>query len=108
MKKRISLLLSAGLLLTSVVSVGAATTYIDCGSTRNSRYSTITAEDRYDEQMSAAQWRHTGITIVYVEDISSGKISSKPCSINRSNITVWSGYNAKIRAHFHYATDHQS
>lgn len=107
MKKRISLLLSAGLLLTSVVSVGAATTYIDCGHTRNSRYSTITAEDRYGEQMSAAQWRHTGVTIVYVEDSGSGVYTSKGCSISNPDITVWNKYAAKSQTHYHYATDHQ-
>ena len=107
MKKRIAILTIAGLLMVSVASVGAATTYASCGEGANTRYAHMEAEDRYGEQMSSATWRHTGVTIVYVRDKATGQTSSKGCSISNPDISVWNQYAARSRYHEHYGTDHQ-
>lgn len=108
MKKRFVLLLTLGLLMTSVVSVGAATTYISCGQTGNTRYSTIWAADWGGEQSSRGTWRNTGYTVVYVEDGASGNKTTKTCSKSNDLVDVWNKYAAKTRKHYHYGTDHQA
>jgi len=47
------LLLTLGVLISGVVTV-SATTYIKCGATANTHYSTIHAEDKLEEQMPKA------------------------------------------------------
>lgn len=105
MKKRYSLLVLTSLLLSSVVAVGAAT-YIPCGTTTNTRYSTISAADKYGEQMSSATWRHTGYTVVTVKDNASRSQTSKTCSDAKEKVDVWNEYASKSRYHDHTGTDH--
>ena len=105
MNKRIAILTLAGLLMASVVSVGAAT-YVSCGQTGNTRYSTIWAADWGGEQSSRGTWRHTGYTVVYVKD-DSGDYTSKTCSKSNDLVDIWNKYAAR-RPHSHYGTDHQA
>lgn len=105
MKKRCTLLVLIGLLISSVVTVGAAT-YVSCGSEVNTRYSTIFAQDKYGEQMSSATWRHTGYTVVAVKDRASGQETSKTCSDAREKVDVWNEYASGSRYHDHTGTDH--
>ena len=67
MNKRIAILTFAGLLMASVVSVGAAT-YVSCGSSVNTRYSTIRGTDANATQVTEGVCYHTAPTNIYVKD----------------------------------------
>lgn len=105
MKKRFCLLAMATLLISSVASVGAAT-YVNCGSTKNTRYSTISGTDANAAQVTAGEWRHTAPTNIYVKDKGSDTVVRKQIDSRLTKATVQINYVAQLRSHDHYATDH--
>ena len=104
--KFIALLSLVAFLFVGIVTVQAVETYVDCGKTGNSRYSTITADDSYGQQSTEGSWRHTGSTVVYVSCSRYGEKNYK--TLHSGNRYVWVNLERPTPIpHSHYATDHQ-
>lgn len=107
MHKRFGLLVMVLFLLCGITVTQAATTYVDCGKSANTKYSTIKGVDNFSLQRTRCEWRHTGTTVVYIKDIQSGQTYSKGCSEDYPIAEVALTYS-KERPHYHYGTDHQN
>lgn len=107
MHKRIGLLVMVLFLLCGITVTQAATTYVDCGKSANTRYSTITGYDGYGYQWTNGAWRHTGTTVVYIKDKGSGKTDSVTVSEDNPKEGIAILLAASL-PHDHYGTDHQN